>query len=68
MKVDIDLGWIMILLTALFMWLKVEDHVAWSWWQVLSPIWVPFAAIGGIIVLLMLIVGIILLLDNRGDY
>jgi len=29
------------LLTALFIGLKLTGHIAWSWWWVLSPIWIP---------------------------
>lgn len=29
------------LLTALFVWLKVEGKIDWSWWWVFSPIWIP---------------------------
>lgn len=29
------------LLTILFIGLKLTDHIEWSWWAVLSPMWVP---------------------------
>ncbi|WP_097013326.1 hypothetical protein [Pseudodesulfovibrio profundus] len=29
------------LLTALFVGLKLTGHIAWSWWWVLAPIWMP---------------------------
>lgn len=29
------------LLTLLFVGLKLTGHIAWSWWWVLSPIWLP---------------------------
>ena len=28
------------LLTVLFIGLKLTGHVAWSWWWVLSPLWI----------------------------
>ena len=28
------------LLTILFIALKLTGHIAWSWWWVLSPIWI----------------------------
>jgi cobalamin biosynthesis protein CobD/CbiB len=31
------------LLTALFIGLKLTGYIAWSWWWVLSPIWIPWA-------------------------
>jgi hypothetical protein len=33
------------LLTILFIALKLTNVIAWSWLWVLSPIWIPFAAI-----------------------
>ena len=44
------------LLTVLFVGLKLTNVIAWSWWWVLSPIWISFllfvliAAIAGIII------------------
>jgi hypothetical protein len=31
------------LLTILFIGLKLSDHIDWSWWWVLSPLWGVFA-------------------------
>lgn len=28
------------LLTILFIGLKLTDHINWSWWWVLSPMWI----------------------------
>lgn len=33
------------LLTILFIGLKLTGYIAWSWWWVLAPLWVPFALI-----------------------
>lgn len=30
-----------ILLTVLFVGLKLTGHIDWSWWWVLSPLWIP---------------------------
>lgn len=30
------------LLTVLFIALKLTGYIAWSWWWVLSPIWISF--------------------------
>lgn len=32
------------LLTVLFVALKLTDHIDWSWWWVLSPLWIGAAA------------------------
>lgn len=31
------------LLTVLFIGLKLTGYIAWSWWWVLSPLWLPVA-------------------------
>lgn len=41
------------LLTVLFIGLKLTDHIDWSWWWVLSPLWLPIA----LIVAVILVVG-----------
>ena len=33
------------LLTILFIGLKLTGNIAWSWWWVLAPTWVPIALI-----------------------
>lgn len=33
------------LLTIAFIVLKLTGYIAWSWWWVLSPIWITFAVI-----------------------
>jgi len=37
------------LLTIVFITLKLLGYISWSWWWVLSPIWIP--AIVGIVLL-----------------
>jgi hypothetical protein len=29
------------LLTVLFIGLKLTNYIDWSWWWILSPIWIP---------------------------
>ncbi len=43
------------LLTILFIGLKLTHYIDWSWWWVLSPLWIVFAVIAGI----LLMIGII---------
>lgn len=38
-------GVLLPLLTVLFVGLKLTGHIAWSWWWVLSPMWIPGAAV-----------------------
>jgi len=42
------------LLTILFIALKLLGKISWSWWWVLSPIWIPI-----LIVLIIILIGII---------
>ena len=30
------------LLTIVFIVLKLTNYIDWSWWWVLSPLWIPF--------------------------
>jgi hypothetical protein len=46
------------LLFLLFLGLKLTGHIDWSWWWVTSPLWIPFA----IIVILAIIIGISVLI------
>lgn len=36
-------------LTVLFVGLKLTNYIDWSWWWVLSPLWIPLAIVGVII-------------------
>jgi hypothetical protein len=40
------------MLAILFIGLKLTGHVAWSWWWVLSPLWIPFALVLGVFTVL----------------
>lgn len=46
------------LLTVLFIGLKLTKVIAWSWWWVLSPLWIPLVVVFGIIGAIMAILGI----------
>lgn len=48
-----------VLLTVLFVGLKLTGHIAWSWWWVLSPLWIPFAFVFGIAGIILLGAGIL---------
>ena len=49
------------LLTILFICLKLINVISWSWWWVLSPIWISFA----IIILILIIILIIAIVVGR---
>ena len=40
------------LLTVLFIGLKLTGHIEWSWWAVLSPMWVPIVLLVAISILM----------------
>ncbi len=47
------------LLTILFIGLKLTNQISWSWWWVLSPIWIPIAIALGILAAAGLVAGIL---------
>ena len=46
------------LLTIVFITLKLTEVIAWSWWWVLSPMWIP-------VVIAILILSVIFLWTNN---
>ena len=46
-------------LTILFIALKLTHIIDWSWWWVLSPIWIPIVAVLGVIAIVAIVVLII---------
>ena len=46
------------LLTIMFVCLKLTGHIDWSWWWVLSPMWIPLALIVSVVVLGFFIWGV----------
>ena len=48
------------LLAILFIALKLTGVIAWSWWWVLAPIWIPFV----IVVLVLIVLGIAIAVNN----
>lgn len=47
-------SWFCSTLTLLFIGLKLTGHIAWSWWWVLAPLWIPAS-----FVFLILVIGFI---------
>jgi hypothetical protein len=43
------------ILTIVFIVLKLVGTIDWSWWWVLAPTWIPFAVVGAIFLLVMLV-------------
>lgn len=51
------------LLAVLFIGLKLTGYIGWSWWWVLSPIWLPPIAI---IIVALMIVTVAAIADKAG--
>lgn len=47
------------LLTIVFITLKLLGYISWSWWWVLSPIWISFGVVVGIFGFMFLVVFLI---------
>ena len=45
------------LLTVLFVGLKLTHYIDWSWWWVLSPLWLPVVISLPIVILVALFMG-----------
>lgn len=51
-----------ILLTLVFTALRIGGVIGWSWWWVVSPLWIPLAlviAIWTVVVLMAVVIGIL---------
>ena len=46
---------ILSLLLTVFIVLKLTDKIDWSWWWVLSPIWIPVALILFLLIVLLIL-------------
>lgn len=51
------------ILTALFVYLKLTGHIDWSWWWVVSPLWISLLIDLGILA----VIGIVLLIAYLMD-
>lgn len=54
MKIDITGSGFLVLLTIVFIVLKLIKYIDWTWWWVLSPVLIPLA----IIVIVLIVLGI----------
>ena len=46
------------LLTIVFITLKLTGYIAWSWWWVLAPLWIPAAVFLTILLIVLLVTAI----------
>ena len=54
--ITINLSSFTTLLTILFIGLKLGNVIDWSWWWVLSPIWIPLAVLLIVVVFMWLLI------------
>lgn len=43
------------LLAIVFITLKLLGVIAWSWWWVLAPIWIPFALVFAFLIVVLIV-------------
>jgi hypothetical protein len=46
------------LLAILFIALKLTGVITWSWWWVLSPLWIPLALLGALLLGFLVVIAI----------
>jgi hypothetical protein len=52
------------LLAIVFITMKLTGHIDWSWWWVLSPLWLPAAILLSIGLVCLLIAGIVTIFEG----
>lgn len=53
-------------LLVVFIILKLTNNIDWSWWWVLSPLWIPFAFML-CLSLIVIVIGFIAILSKSGS-
>lgn len=51
------------LLTILFVTLKLTGYITWSWWWVVSPMWLPLAVFSALFLIVIIFLGIVFTLE-----
>lgn len=46
-------------LTIVFIILKLTHVIDWSWWWVLSPIWIPIVTVLGVVAIAAIVISIV---------
>ena len=46
------------ILTLIFITLKLTGYIAWSWWWVLSPIWIPLGIVAVIFAVIVIFLAV----------
>jgi len=52
-------------LLIIFVVLKLTDLIDWSWWWVLSPLWIPLGLVAAFVALIVCALGVVRLVQMR---
>lgn len=64
-KITISYSWPVATIVFLaFFFAKIFDKIDWSWWWVFSPLWIPLAILGGILLIMGIAYITILIIDK----
>ncbi len=63
MKIELS-GWPM-LLTTIFVVLKVVGKIDWSWWWVLSPLWISLLVGLAVLLVILAVIAVGAILSSR---
>lgn len=61
-SVVVNLWPLWIFTTTIFFILKIAGTVAWSWWWVFAPLWIPLSVAGTLVVVVALVAFLLTLL------
>ncbi len=53
------------LLTLVFITLKLVGYITWSWWWVLSPLWLPVTALVSILIIFTVALSILRVVKGK---
>lgn len=53
------------LLAIVFITLKLTGYIAWSWWWVLAPLWLPAAVVLGVLAITFLVALLMAVVSTR---
>ena len=64
-NVKVSYSWpFSLILFLAFFFAKIFDKIDWSWWWVFSPLWIPLAIIGAILLIMGIAYIAVLILDK----
>lgn len=63
-RIKIEFGSFLTLLTLVFVTAKLFKAIDWSWWWVFSPIWIPIGLIIVFFAIMLIIAGIVAIVDH----